>query len=414
MADQAASPAFDSEAISALLKKAAASGGQFNFAFGLGSQPQKCGLMLDLRKPGQALKTQLKQAGDDLKKICFGTLTVVDGDVLLQPLRPLKGMIKQLKRRFRDEGLLRFTPVLVDASGVPVDEDTLPDDDEGDVADGTVPADADAGGQPAGFDHEAVKQRLVAVKGRIEALPRDAIGPILDGFKLAVAQLRAGDPTVVETLDGLEQAIDEFAARPVQPATAGDAAAKITAALTGLVPRIRSLPPGPVQTALAQSARGVQQFVQAGDTGSAVAALRALVAELQAAEASGPGQAAGPAPLDIWNGAKEGVDTGLTQLQQALRGYGHPALDRIAEFGLAGLSGGGVQTALMASLVTYSRAPGDMGARDAVVEAIAGYRGFLAGNPLVALCDDNPFNVKVELAATLGRALDQIEERLAG
>ncbi len=44
---------------------------------------------------------------------------------------------------------------------------------------------------------------------------------------------------------------------------------------------------------------------------------------------------------------------------------------------------------------------------------IAKYRAFLSGNLLVALCDDIPFGVAVNLRSGLGGALDRIEGTLA-
>ncbi|QYK39857.1 MAG: hypothetical protein KF887_10255 [Paracoccaceae bacterium] len=425
MADPAEDPVFDADEIGSLFKKSAASGNEFNFAFGLASKPDLCGLLVDLRKQGSVLKKQLKGSSKDIRKVCFGTFTVVSGDVLFRPTKPLKGLVKQLKKRFRDAGMMKYNPVMVDATGAPIDEDSLPepgDDDDDDDAPPPAPPGTEAAAAPAA--DPGLKDRLVAIRARIEALPRDQTAQLVAAFGKAVALVRDGDPAAAATVETLERVLDRMAAAaetappaapppPPQP----DAAARITAALAALVPRIRALP-SEAQGPLAQAARAAQGLIASGDLAGAATAIRALAAALAGAESGAPADGAGPdpaAPLDIWNAAKEATDAGVEKLQQALRAQRHPATDRIAEFGLAGLSGGGVQTALMASLMGYARAPaeGREAAAQQVAAAVSGYRAFLSGNALVALCDENPFGVALDLRGTLGGALDRIEAAIA-
>ncbi|MGQ0567325.1 MAG: hypothetical protein ACT4OK_19995, partial [Gemmobacter sp.] len=103
------------------------------------------------------------------------------------------------------------------------------------------------------------------------------------------------------------------------------------------------------------------------------------------------------------------------KLQSALRGIGHPDTDRIAELGMAGLSGGTIQTKLMTALMNHaSAAPEDRPRMEQALRGvIAEYKAFLATNQLVALCDENPFGVALNLRTGLGSALDRIEVSLA-
>jgi len=113
--------------------------------------------------------------------------------------------------------------------------------------------------------------------------------------------------------------------------------------------------------------------------------------------------------LPIWMDAKEEVDAGISRLQQALREFDDEDLNQIAEFGLFGATEGET-VQLMVSLREADS--GTEGALRKVRNAVADYRDFLDGAPIVDLIEDNPFGVAVPLRKVLGVALDQIE-RLA-
>jgi len=114
--------------------------------------------------------------------------------------------------------------------------------------------------------------------------------------------------------------------------------------------------------------------------------------------------------LAIWRDAKESVDAAIGALAGELRATGDPDLERIAEFGLFGLTEGeGV--ALMAALREADANPAR--AQGRLTGAIGKYREFLAGSQVVTLIDRNPFGVQVSMRATLGHALDEMEQQLA-
>jgi hypothetical protein len=116
--------------------------------------------------------------------------------------------------------------------------------------------------------------------------------------------------------------------------------------------------------------------------------------------------------LPLWLDAKEAVDAQLARLQQTLHGFGDPGLDRIAEFGLNGITGKS-SVGLMVALREADAPGADHGARRRLADAIQNYRGFLADDTLVALIDTNPFGVLPGLKATLGGALDTLARSIA-
>ena len=137
---------------------------------------------------------------------------------------------------------------------------------------------------------------------------------------------------------------------------------------------------------------------------------RVLGVQIGTTEAGG--QAEDGPLLPIWLDAKDVVDTQLGKFQQALRGFGDPDLDRIAEFGLNGVTGTssvGLMVALREADTPGAAAP----QRRKLAEAIQSYRSFLNDDRIVALIDDNPFGVTLGLKSTLGGVLDELDRRIA-
>ena len=124
----------------------------------------------------------------------------------------------------------------------------------------------------------------------------------------------------------------------------------------------------------------------------------------------GTGESApsGPRPklLPIWIEAKEDVDAGIGRLQDALRETEDEDLKQIAEFGLFGASSENV--AMMAAL-----READTGAEaglEKLRDAVADYRDFLAGAPIIDLIENNPFGIAVPLRKTLSAALAELDK----
>lgn len=116
--------------------------------------------------------------------------------------------------------------------------------------------------------------------------------------------------------------------------------------------------------------------------------------------------------LQLWLGAKETADAGLGRLQKELQGTNDPMFLRIADRGLSAISGR-LQVGLRVGLAEFARTPDPTGAAaQKLAGSVADFRRFLETDPAVLLCDENPFGAKVELRATLGRALQQIDREL--
>jgi hypothetical protein len=115
----------------------------------------------------------------------------------------------------------------------------------------------------------------------------------------------------------------------------------------------------------------------------------------------------------VWREAKEATDAALNDLAAELRTYGDPDLERIADFGLFGL-GRNENVMLNKALIEFSTAAPERrpAAAKKLGDAVGAYRRIIA-SPLVADIDANPFNVRVGVRETLGRALDQIERAAA-
>jgi hypothetical protein len=113
--------------------------------------------------------------------------------------------------------------------------------------------------------------------------------------------------------------------------------------------------------------------------------------------------------LALFRDAKEEVDTGLTALQEAMRGTQDEDLIRIADLGIYGMTDGkgvGLMKALMdlRGAAPEQRAASSRQARDAA----AAYKAAVFKHVLVDLVDANPFGIPVGIKAKLGPALDTI------
>lgn len=421
MADKSADPAFDADEVAAMFNKAKAQGGEFTFAFGLAQKPEECALLVHLRKPGKALKNEVKALPGKIGKTCFGTFTVAEGEVRFLSERPAKGMIKALKKRFRDAGIAKFKPMLVGPDGLEIDEDTLPDDmgeddEDGPVADVATDAPAETGTEEApAQDLTPLKRRLAAIVPRVQALPAEMVDKLRQACLIANQQIGKGDAEgATRSMDQIEAAlarVEGAAATGPQPDAAQAPLARLQDALGKLVTRIRALPEGEARNMLGGQARDIMALIKEGAVERAVPALKTLSQDLTAAEQIGSTPTAPTLDaLAVWRDAKEACDVGISALQQKILSYDDPDLRRIAEFGLNGVTEG-VQTALMAALFAYNSTSGADRIKAATVVAAraAEARKLLEGDAIIALVEDNPFGLKVDIRGTLGPALRQLE-----
>lgn len=117
----------------------------------------------------------------------------------------------------------------------------------------------------------------------------------------------------------------------------------------------------------------------------------------------------GTSLLAIWRDAKEQVDSGIGALQDRMRKHPLPALARIADRGLNGITDTR-SVGMIAALMEADRSPAASGKAR---QAVAAFRTFIASDTAAAI-DENPFGVEVGLRRTLGAALETIERQLGG
>ena len=165
--------AFNADEITSTFMTARKRGNEVAYAFGAVGKPAECALLLDKKKNPKvvvgALRTQVKA-----KKVSYGWVSVEGKTARFRAINPFKGMIKQLRLRFRDEKINAFRPVLVGDDGHEIDEESLPEDQDADEA----PASADLAifGRVADAwakQEKAVKTQLAALARAIAAHEED-------------------------------------------------------------------------------------------------------------------------------------------------------------------------------------------------------------------------------------------------
>lgn len=413
MAESEPSEGFDADEIKALIQKSKTQKKEYPFAFGLASKPEDCGLLVHLRKPSKTLKTELKRSSKKVTKVCFGTFTVVGPEVLLKPVRPLKGIVKQLKKRFRDAGMTKYKPVLVDASGKVLDEDTLPDADRynDDDTEDTGGEDSISTEADQTSDLKELVSRLNALATNVSGLPKDVSVKLMPVFKAAKQQIDEGDLVKADSsITKLETAIAKVADAPGK--TNSNQVASVKEAMVKTAGRVQALTDSAWKKKLGTELKAVQKTLKDGDLKGAASALAAVQTGLAQAQASKIQGAADP--MVIWRDAKEKVDVSFAPLKNTLKGLGHPDLDRIAEFGLNGVTDGN-QTALNRALFEYngSEGPARQKAASRLSDQVSEYRKFIDSNAIIELCEDNPFGVRLDIRGPLRDALDKIERAIA-
>ncbi|QYK41121.1 MAG: hypothetical protein KF887_17335 [Paracoccaceae bacterium] len=405
-----------------LLKVAAKS--PLPFAYCPGADVDGDLFALHRTKSAEVLAKSLRASGDG-NKVAFGTAEVEGKLVSLRCDRLLPSLAKKLKKFLRANQVNRNVRIL-DAEGNVVEEDieNLPDDGQDDPADGTTEI-GDAGDQGQDAETAAAEAdqpsadlaaRAKALHPHVMALPEPAGQKVRQAFALAVGMIRSGDDAgAAAALDRIEVLLDRLpqaaadAPPPDQPGSATQR--KLLDAAAALAARINALGDADARAMLIAQMKDVAGAIRDAAVERAISGMKQVQQDLLLAEAN----ASAPArdPLDVWNAAKETTDAAIGALQARLGQIADPDLDRIARFGLNGITEGN-QTALMKHLLDYRQASGDARAKAAAAlrSQAAAYRSFLQSNELIDLCEKNPFGVAVDLRGPLGAALTEIE-RLA-
>ncbi|MBC2836523.1 hypothetical protein [Paragemmobacter straminiformis] len=394
-----------------------------SFAYNPGDRPEDDYLGLHRLKPPQVLGKEAKEEGQGAK-YAFGTGTVEGKLLTLTCERVLPGLAKKMKRCLKAQKVMLNVQIL-DADGTVLEADVeeLPDDpeldDDTDIAQGAPAADPSNAPPPEAVaaensDPAALKQRLAAIVPKVQALGGDLAERLRQACLVAGQQISSGSPEAAETLSKIENVLARQSASAPPAETAAEPAspevplARLKDAMLQLVQRIRVLPEGPARTKLGADSRTILGQINEGAVEAAITAMRRLTQELVLAEK--PEAAPKADPMVVWRDAKETVDVSIGALQSALRGIDDPDLRRIADAGLNGVTDG-LQTRLMAALFEYNAASGENRAK--VAETLRGravdLRNMLETDPIIALCEDNPFGVKVAIRAPLIAALDKLE-----
>jgi hypothetical protein len=135
--------------------------------------------------------------------------------------------------------------------------------------------------------------------------------------------------------------------------------------------------------------------------GEVIAAVREAVAA----------PAASPQVAPIWSAAAAAAEAHLKALKKKLRNADHPDLAKVARVGMDEIEGKlkGRLPAALAKL-DAGAGPAREGAAKAVRSLVSEYVGYLQGDHLLKMLDANPFEVRVTLRLTLGKALGEISK----
>lgn len=219
---------FDAKLLRELFTKAKSQKKPLNYAFGLAAKTEDCGLIVDLKKTGAALRKDILE-GKAISKASFGTLEV-DGDkILFTPEKPVTGMINHLKKRFRDEGIKKFTPVLVEKTEKPAKKEdgasgaaatkAKADDAKVGAAKTEAPAKKEKSAKSTNADTGKTRDALLKTGSKIKAIGKDATSMQITYFKKATAAYKKGENKAAEKLLGmLDKSLAESASKKENPA----------------------------------------------------------------------------------------------------------------------------------------------------------------------------------------------------
>lgn len=418
-----------------------------SFAYCPGSKVETDLFGLHKKKPPAVMGKSIRADGDG-PKVAFGTLQMEGRVVSLQCEKSMPALAKKVKKFLKLNKLSKNVRIL-DMDGNVVEEDIEdlpdePDDDEAATAPQAAPSQAAeaqdteeaepaAAPPPENTAGEQLKQlaaRARALQSQVAAVPNPPGDKVRKAFATAVTSLKSGNAeAAAKTLDAIDQILaklaaagaaktespPEAAAEPAQKPK-GDPATlkKLQEAAAQLAPKVKALPAGDHSAALTSQLREVIGHIRDGAVDPALSGLRAVQQGLKSAPAEPATAAPDADPLSIWNAAKEATDGAISALQNKIRQFPDPDLERIAEMGLNGITQGN-QTALMKHLMEFQNVDAD--ARPKAAAALqaqcAQYRAFLADSTLITLCEQNPFGVTVDLRNHLGKALDQIDQAAA-
>jgi tetratricopeptide (TPR) repeat protein len=232
----------------------------------------------------------------------------------------------------------------------------------------------------------------------------------------------------VRSIDGAQELdsdtdtdADEIPTAPPPPSSGIDPK-QLLAALNKLTPLIKkAIEADPARKdEILKPVAEFQALLKANQLDQAKAKLIAVGTMLKSLGAAGGSPSTQPQPTPketkpltpVWNTAKETLDTQLSALQLAMRRYGDPGLDAIADEIAQAL--GSYRTGLITALMDYDSAPAEARSERAghVVKMIEEYRKRIASDKIALAADNNPFDLKLNIQTTLTGALDELSSAL--
>ncbi len=420
-----------------------------NCALGIGDDKSVALLMLSPHRSAKSLQGDLQKQFPTAFNTRFGTAMVdTDDDPTLVKFmlnKAVTSMARRLVKTLKGTGFRKVQILLGD--GTPVETAA---EEEG-AQQGGAPGSATEGDSKP--DASALAQALAALVRRIadvaDATQKEVFAK---QAREANVNIKVGNLTYAAVgIESLRRALDAVPGggdtAPAQPTEAEPAAAPppplappptvearpdaaaLSAALAVLVPRVADVADRAQKEVLAKQAREANVNIKTGNLAYAAAGIESLRRALDAlVAASTPSKAAPRRPLrkppssyvsirgrEIWAAAREKTAEQIGTLRERLSGMPDPDLQRLATFDLNGTTSER-SAALLTALSEVDGAAPDRqpDARAKARRLISEFSDYLKTDALTRVLDDNPLKEPVAIRETLGAALAEIDQTLAG
>ena len=366
----------------------------FAYIDGPDKEPGSLGLSAKLSGPAMFKKLVLATG---MKIGAYGTAWVDGTELMLQPDKALGGLARKLRAPVKACGFKVTRIVLCHPDGSVMEAEAE------DEAEDEAESEAIAGDSPV---PDAVAEAPAASAAPAAEPPASPAAPSLEAQ--FIARLKALMPRLAQ-----------------HAATREGQAAKLLASEAGLMARKADFATGlknldKIETLLARLAGAPPSPPTAAAPATAVPPSEpATPAPPSAVARLDPG--AWQRARDQWRDASEAVDDQLNALRLAVVQGARTepeyaeALAEIAGAGLNAITGRHRVQVAVALRELGDGAPARVEAHAArALAAVAAFRQFLRTSPQIAACDANPFEVEVQIRATLEPALDGLAQVLTG
>ena len=400
------------------------------FAYNPGDKVENDLFALHRKKAADVLGREARKEGKG-NKVTFGT-AALDGRVFnLTCETVVPGTAKKLKKFLKDQKF-SLNVIILDPSGNVLEQDVeaLPEDDpfadeteDDPQSEGTAPGETAPEEEPQPDPKERLKALLTRankIKAGLANAPEAAQAKLKETFERAVTALKGSE---FDEAEGILEKLAEVVARLGPAPTAEAAAAPDTptspdmAALgtisSRLGERVAALPDGAAKNKLGEAMLKLEGAISGGNVDAAkkaAAAIKTALEKLGVSASAGAGDSAAQTAISTLQTTLVTARTNLTEMQAALRGLGHPEVTRIAEAALSEVRLGDAGP-LNSAISAYNSAAPEARPEAAATLAteVRGFREALAGNRIIALCESNPFGLRVSISGPLTQALNGVE-----